>query len=217
MLKLTMAKMWILTLLGCVAITWGQYLPVVPPVPGPIPAGELSYYRIVPAAPQISYPTVPAAAAKCVLIAAKSSVAGEIELYQSSNSDAVEVRGSVFGLTPGLHGFHMHRDGNTGDDCKAAGPHFNPHNQTHGGPQDMVRHAGDFGNILALENGRADFQFYDSHISLIPGHIGYAVGHAIVVHAGEDDLGKGGNEESLKTGNAGGRLACCVVEAINYK
>ena len=87
---------------------------------------------------------------------------------------------------------------------------------THGGPDDEIRHAGDFGNILADEYGNASYHIQGTQISLCPSSVGYSVGRAFVVHAGTDDLGRGGNEESLRTGNAGGRLACCVVEAVNY-
>ena len=40
------------------------------------------------------------------------------------------------------------------------------------------------------------------------------LGKAIVVHAGEDDLGLGGDDGSLATGNAGGRMACGVIRLV---
>ncbi|PWZ53700.1 Superoxide dismutase [Cu-Zn], chloroplastic [Zea mays] len=89
------------------------------------------------------------------------------------------------------------------------GPHFNPNNLTHGAPEDEVRHAGDLGNIVANAEGIAEATIVDTQIPLTgPNSV---VGRAFVVHELEDDLGKGGHELSLSTGNAGGRLACGVV------
>ncbi|KAF3497070.1 hypothetical protein DY000_02058026 [Brassica cretica] len=88
-------------------------------------------------------------------------------------------------------------------------PHFNPDGKTHGAPEDANRHAGDLGNIIVGDDGTATFTITDSQIPLSgPNSI---VGRAVVVHADPDDLGKGGHELSLSTGNAGGRVACGII------
>jgi len=91
----------------------------------------------------------------------------------------------------------------------SAGPHFNPYNMTHGAPTDTTRHVGDLGNIQSDASGNAVFTFTDSVISLNgPSSI---IGRAVVVHAGTDDLGKGGTPDSLTTGNAGARAGCGII------
>lgn len=55
----------------------------------------------------------------------------------------------------------------------------------------------------------AKFSFKDSIIKLTGDRS--IVGRSVVVHEKEDDLGRGGNTDSKKTGNAGGRVACGVI------
>ncbi|KAK0471009.1 superoxide dismutase [Armillaria novae-zelandiae] len=87
-----------------------------------------------------------------------------------------------------------------------------PFNTTHGAPTDSVqsRHVGDLGNIQSVGNGVAVLDFRDGIIKL-DGPLSI-VGRSVVVHTGTDDLGGGGMELSLTTGNAGERAACGVIE-----
>ncbi|CAH9097406.1 unnamed protein product [Cuscuta epithymum] len=153
--------------------------------------------------------TVVSAVKKAVsVLKGASNVEGVVTLTQDDNGPTtVKVR--VNGLSPGLHGFHLHEFGDTTNGCISTGAHFNPNKVTHGAPEDEVRHAGDLGNILANAEGLAEATIVDHQIPLSgPNSV---VGRAFVVHELEDDLGKGGHELSLTTGNAGGRLACGVV------
>ncbi|CAB0037044.1 unnamed protein product [Trichogramma brassicae] len=79
----------------------------------------------------------------------------------------------------------------------------------HGGPDDFSRHVGDLGNVLADAQGVAHINMVDRQIALLGNRS--IVGRAFVVHALPDDLGRGGNEGSRTTGNAGDRLACGVI------
>ena len=85
----------------------------------------------------------------------------------------------------------------------------NPHQKEHGAPEDSERHVGDLGNFKTDGQGNAKGSVEDKLIKLIgPESV---LGRTVVVHAGTDDLGKGGHAESKKTGNAGGRPACGVI------
>lgn len=59
----------------------------------------------------------------------------------------------IEGITPGLHGFHIHEKGDLSGGCKSAGGHYNPFGMTHGSRESEERHVGDLGNIEADENG----------------------------------------------------------------
>ena len=135
------------------------------------------------------------------------TVSGNVKFTQHENEVVVE--GEIAGLSPGKHGFHIHALGDLSNGCTSAGPHFNPYHKNHGAPTALDRHVGDLGNVVAGPDGIARIHITDGLISLYGERC--IIGRAVVIHQGEDDLGLGGNEESLKTGNAGGRLGCGVI------
>lgn len=160
----------------------------------------------------------PAHAAVCMLSGSvpgqpDSGVRGVVRATQRKEGEApVRLHVRITGLAPhSTHGFHVHALGNLVEGCLSAGGHFNPSAQTHGGPTDAVRHAGDLGNVVADAQGAVDVVLTDSGISLAPGAALNIVGRAIVLHADADDLGRGGFADSLTTGHAGARIACGVV------
>ena len=134
---------------------------------------------------------------------------GYVELDEYGK-DRVRIKLSIKKLTPNTsHAFHIHETGDMRKGCMSLKAHYNPHNKNHGGPNDKDRHVGDFGNITADKNGEVNVSFMSDLVKL-KGKTS-VIGRSFVIHEGVDDLGRGSNEESLKTGNAGGRMGCGVI------
>ena len=56
----------------------------------------------------------------------------------------------------------------------------------HGAPSDAERHAGDLGNVVADDSGRAAFRLVDKVLN-----VGDIIGRSLVIKEGIDDLGRG--------------------------
>jgi len=144
----------------------------------------------------------------------EQGISGQLKLFHNIDGK-IRIKGEVSGLTDltgavsnSYHGFHIHQKGDLGNSCKNAGGHFNPGGETHGSPMDPTRHTGDLGNIKAV-NGVGRIEVVDDMAQLTGADS--VLGRAIVIHAGRDDLGRGGDHGSTKTGNAGPRIGCCVI------
>tara|TARA_B100001057_G_scaffold497904_1_gene603353 strand:- start:241 stop:2187 length:1947 start_codon:yes stop_codon:yes gene_type:complete len=131
---------------------------------------------------------------------------GTIKFKQKPGEPTI-ITGTIKNLTEGTHGFHIHEFGDLSDGCDSAGGHYNPDGVDHGDLEEG--HVGDLGNVEADKKGIAIIKIVAERVDLHgPRSV---VGRAVVIHADEDDLGKGGDEESLKTGNAGDRVGCGVI------
>lgn len=130
---------------------------------------------------------------------------GTLEI--TSYGDGTLFKPHFSGLTPGLHGFHVHAGSDCGPkDGKAggsAGGHFDPENRgSHEGPYGEG-HLGDLPALYADESGQVAHPVYAPRIS--PNRI---KGHALIVHEGGDNY----SDKPEKLGGGGARVACATVE-----
>jgi len=76
------------------------------------------------------------------------------QAFFRERSDGVLVRMDVKGLTPGLHGVHIHSVGKCEEPSfTTAGEHFNPAGKKHGLNSPAGPHAGDLPNMLVAKDG----------------------------------------------------------------
>lgn len=127
---------------------------------------------------------------------------------------AVEIVLKIQGLTPGVHGVHIHEVGACEPTFAAAGGHFDP------GPHGMSDpdanhpfHMGDLPNVIANELGSGNFTARTTRVTLSPGPLSVfdTDGSALIVHASPDQ----GITGDPKSGVAGGaRIACGVIQKV---
>ncbi|XP_063686258.1 uncharacterized protein LOC134820012 [Bolinopsis microptera] len=154
---------------------------------------------------------------------------GKVAFYSTpGKGQEVKVAVSYPKVSDGKHGFHVHAAPVTENNCLTTGGHFNPDGVDHGaaGGPASSHHVGDFGNVDAEDGfvlttlnfivgqgtGTNGDKFYVEEDRFALEGENSLRGRAVVLHAGTDDLGLGGDNGSRKTGNAGSRLACCTLE-----
>lgn len=122
----------------------------------------------------------------------------------------VHVNVKVEGLSPGMHGIHLHATGRCiGPAFTSANGHHNPGGDQHGLVNPLGPHNGDLPNMVVNADGRGRLNTTTDLATLSPGSrsVFDGDGSAIIIHAMSDD------QRTDPTGLSGGRIACGVIEA----
>lgn len=142
-------------------------------------------------------------------------LSGYVKLKENKENNTTNIQARITGLKPNRkYAWHIHEAGDLRTSkskkaCSGACAHYNPHHKKHGGPRSKERHVGDLGNLTTNAQGESRSQVTLSSVKLRGKYS--VIGRSIVIHALEDDLGRGGTIESSKTGSAGARIACGVI------
>ena len=168
------------------------------------PEEEVAIEEEMPIEPEMAEPATAAAH----LMTADGTEIGTATFTEENGqvTAAFHLTGLTGVAEPGMHGIHVHETGDCAPpDFTSAGGHFNPAGVDHACPPAAPRHGGDFGNVEIAEDGTGHLEATTDLVTVGEGPSS-VVGKAVILHAGQDDC------TTQRTGDAGGRLACGVIE-----
>lgn len=118
-------------------------------------------------------------------------------------ADGIQITAELSGLKKNkAHAFYVHENGDCSNKAKKVGGHLDPTDAKHGPPSSSQRHAGDFGNITADEQGNATFSMTTDSITMEGDRPDSVLNRAVVLYSGKDN----------KRGKPGAPLACGVIQ-----
>lgn len=137
--------------------------------------------------------------------------AGSATFKESKDGKQLSITVKLKNLPFGDHAVHIHQNPVCdAPDFKTAGGHFNPDGKQHGTMNPMGHHNGDLPqNISIGENRTGEITYKVDYLTLEPGAATSVLGRSIMVHEKADDM------KTDPTGNAGNRIACGVIPAMN--
>lgn len=134
---------------------------------------------------------------------------GTVEISSTKHGTVFTPR--LKGLTPGIHGFHIHTNPNCGPAEKAgkvvpglgAGGHYDPKNAGGHGTPWGAGHLGDLPALYVTSDGSATTPVLAPRVKFAD-----LKGRALMIHAGGDNY----SDKPQKLGGGGARVACGVVK-----
>lgn len=146
--------------------------------------------------------------ATAIMKDAKGNTIG-LATFTEDTGGLVHIKVNVKGLTPGMHGIHIHNKGNCVEPSfTSAGEHYNPLGKEHGLNNSKGPHAGDLPNLKVDKNGTGYMNVTTDRVTLSSGTTTLFTtnGTSLVIHADPDD------QMTNPAGNSGARIACGVIE-----